>query len=180
MKIPAAVGAIGVACLASTAHAGAMYDYSVTAYQDAARTELLFTVTAKVEDEIIYEYDDGLFSLFVDFDITDINVQNPLGETMDVDNLVYQQYSEGLVGEVEYGYGLSFSYIGEPFEMGGLFGSFTDVRTLQGYSNRQGTGSVDGDDIYTVASMVPVVPGPGVAMVVGLGGFAAGRGRRRR
>lgn len=180
MKIHAAVGAIGVMCLVSTAQAGAMYEYSATAYQDSARTELLFTVTARVENDIINEFDDGLFGLFIDFDITDINVENPLGDRMDVENVVYQQYSEGLVGAVDYGYELSFTYEGDTFELGGLFGSFTDVSTLQGYSDQQGIGSVDGDDIYTVANMIPVVPGPGAAMIVGIGGFAMGCGRRRR
>ena len=180
MRIHAAVGAIGVVCLASTAHAGAMYEYSATAYQDAARTELLFTVTARVENDIILEFDDGLFGLYIGFDISDINVKNPLGERMDAEGVFYQQYSEGLVGDVVYGYGLSFSYEGESFTLNGLFGSFTDVSTLQGYSNQQGTGSVEGEDIYTVANMIPVVPGPGAAMIVGLGGFAIGRGRRRR
>ena len=180
MKIHAAVGAIGVVCFASTVHAGAMYDYSATAYQDSARTELLFTVTARVENDIIFEFDDGLFGLYIDFDITDINVKNPLGERMDAENVIYQQYSEGLVGDVVYGYGLSFSYEGDTFSLNGLFGSFTDVSTLQGYSNQQGTGSVEGEDIYTVANMVPAVPGPGAVMIVGLGGVAIGRGRRRR
>ena len=180
MKIHSAIGAIGVTCLASTALAGEMYDYSVTAYQDSDRTELLFTVTARVENEIVFEFDDGLFGLYIDFGMSDIDVENPLGESMDVDSVVYQQYSEGLVGEVVYGYGLSFSYLGTSFTMGGTFDSFTDVRTLQGYSNLQGTGSVQGEDIYTVASMTAVVPGPGAAMIAGLGGFAIGRGRRRR
>lgn len=189
MKKSVLVGALGGAMFSTAAGAGDVYDYTLQIYSDAAMTDLMMTMTATVENEVVGKFQDGDFSLTIDFAVSDALVWwgDPEEEDADdVSDLTYSQFSEGLFKEVSYGTQVSFREEddGGWISVEGLFPEFIDVNSLVGYTNLIGEGTLTYDktdvtDIYT-SSTLAMVPGPGTGLLLGLGSLGFGRSRRRR
>ena len=172
--------AIAAMALSAAASAGG-YTYGAIGYD--LEGGHMFSISATVQDVIIYDESDGLVSRTVGYKVSDVTFSTSEGEQA-IQKMTYQQFSEGLVGAVTYGVKVGImidAFSNVNFSMN--FASETDPATLTTYSNLEGSGSYYDDIEIAITAQgslnASAVPGAGALPLAGLAGLAVGRRRRR-